>query len=154
LPARWKKRRRHGLCHRVARARHVAARAADPGGEPGESHPQRADDRVAPPRRRLLRVLRGRFPRATIPAMTRHFEARDVAWLALAMTLAGALFWISSRYFPDQLGYDMYHPWGIAAVRSDVPRPADPYADTGRYAEAMSAFARASKSPKAWLAEN
>jgi len=86
--------------------------------------------------------------------MTRHFEARDVAWLALAMALAGALFWISSRYFPDQLGYDMYHPWGIAAVRSDVPRPADPYADTGRYAEAMSAFARASKSPKAWLAEN
>src|SRR5206468_9264642 len=76
------------------------------------------------------------------------------AWLALLIALAGTLYWVSSRYFPDQLGYDMYHPWGISLARTQVPPPANPYTDTRRYADAIKDFALQAKGPKAWLAED
>ncbi|HZZ93326.1 MAG TPA: hypothetical protein VFE23_12250 [Usitatibacter sp.] len=78
----------------------------------------------------------------------------SAAWIGVAIVLAGALFWESARLFPDQLGYDMYHPWGIAAVHGEIAAPANPYAGTRRYAEAMRAYALQGDSAKAHLAED
>lgn len=78
--------------------------------------------------------------------------AAAAGWLALVALLAAYLFTTASRVFPDQLGYDLYHPWGVASVHDALAGQANPYADTRRYAEAIGAVADASRSIKAQLA--
>jgi hypothetical protein len=80
--------------------------------------------------------------------------ARPAFWIVLAIVLAAVLARESTRLFPDQLGYDMYHPWGISIVKGEFPAPANPYNHTRDYAAAMRAVANAGTSVKGWMAAN
>lgn len=106
-------------------------------------------------------VLESPGPHETMAAMVESRAAAlssrwqsTKAWIVLAIALGLGVFWASSSYFPDQLAYDMYHPWGIAQVHAQMPRDANPYVDTRPYADAMATFALATNSSKASLAEN
>ncbi len=82
------------------------------------------------------------------PTAVRH----RAAWVIALVALAGALFYIEQRNFPDQLGMDLYHPWGIEAVRRIDPGAPNPYLDPGRYGEDLRPLIDAARatSPKLW----
>jgi hypothetical protein len=79
-----------------------------------------------------------------------HVEARTPpwrrvpAWLALAALLAW-LALVALGNFPNQVGMDLYHPWGIQLARATTPGIGDPYVETSRYGRIAAAAAAASR---------
>jgi hypothetical protein len=56
-----------------------------------------------------------------------------LAWLAAVLALAAYVAFGESRDFPNQLGADLYHPWGIALVRGDPAGLRNPYVERAAY---------------------
>ena len=75
--------------------------------------------------------------------------------LLLAVLSAWLLF-TATRDFPNQLGMDLYHPWGIERVREAQPRVANPYVDPVHYGRVLfdQAYAGRDASRKLWVTAN
>lgn len=71
----------------------------------------------------------------------------------LLAALAAWLLFASVRDFPNQLGMDLYHPWGIERVRDAEPGVPNPYVDAGHYGRVLFDEASAVRvsSPKFWV---
>src|SRR4051812_41136030 len=73
--------------------------------------------------------------------------------VVLLALLAAWLLFTSMRDFPNQLGMDLYHPWGIERVREAEPGVANPYVDPAHYGRVLFDEASAVRvaSPKFWV---
>jgi len=71
----------------------------------------------------------------------------------LLAALAGWLLFTATRDFPNQLGMDLYHPWGIEHVREAEPGVANPYIAPAHYGRALHDEASGARltSPKFWV---
>jgi hypothetical protein len=88
------------------------------------------------------------------PAITGRTRVPAAAWIVVLLLATAYLLVTAARDFPNQLGQDLYHPWGIGLAREALPPGSNPYRDPVAYGEiaAQAAAAAREASPRLWMA--